>query len=541
LQVLSERHYPLRPVYNDTVKGVVLTVDGVDFTPEELVAMVLSHAVDISVAYSLESGSPIPPPTDCVLTVSCYATQQERRALLDAAALADLNVLTLVEENTAAALQYAMDKTFTDGEELILFYNMGASALQVSLVRFFSYEPPVKGYAKPKSAPGFEVLAKAWDDTCGGLAFDHLIVEHLADEFNQQYEKARGKTTDVRNDPRAMTKLRIQANKIKHVLSANTEMPVYMEGIHDDVALKTTVTRTQMEALSSSLLKRATAPVQLVLERANKTLQELTAIELIGGGMRIPRVQAELSKAVGGMDLGMHINADESMALGAAFAGANISTAFRVRHVGMTDVNPFAMNVTLSDIAVDDVAAKEGEEEEPWMKQATIFKALGKMGVKKTIAFTHDKDVHCSLDYQDNDMLPSGTELSIERYNVTGVVAFAKEMEEKGLGKPKVSLQFELNPSGITALVKAEAAVEETYTVEEEVEVDEEVDANATDADSANATDTDSANATDTDSANATAAANATEGADNATKAEAKNATKAEKKPKKTIMVEKVS
>jgi hypoxia up-regulated 1 len=149
--------------------------------------------------------------------------------------------------------------------------------------------------------------------------------------------------------------------------------------------------------------------------------------------------------------------------------------------------------------------------------------------VKKTIAFTHDKDVHCALDYQENDMLPKGTEMTIERYNVTGVVAFAKEMEEKGLGKPKVSLQFELNPSGITALVKAEAAVEETYTVEEEVEVDDEdAEANPTETD----TETD-VNATEAD------AANATEGAENATKT---NATKTEaKKPKKTIKVEKVS
>lgn len=512
-------------------------MDGIDFTPEELVAMVLSHAVDISVAYSLESGSPIPPPTDCVLTVSCYATQQERRALLDAAALADLNVLMLLEENTAAALQYAMDKTFVDGEELILFYNMGASALQVSLVRFFSYEPPVKS-GKSKPAPGFEVLAKAWDDTCGGLAFDHLLVEHFANEFNQQYETARGKPTDVRNIPRAMVKLRIQASKVKHVLSANTEIPVYMEGIYDDVALKTTVSRALLEDLTSSLLERSVTPVHQVLERANKTIADLTNIELIGGGMRIPRVQSELSKAVGGMDLGMHINADESMALGAAFAGANISTAFRVRHVGMTDINPFAMNVTLSDMA--DTAAVDAvdgaTEKESWMKKATIFKANSKMGVKKTIAFTHDTDVHVALDYQENYMLPKGTEQTIERYNVTGVVAFAKEMEEKGLGKPKVSLQFELNPSGITALVKAEAAVEETYTVEEEVEVDdEEAEANATDADTDSV---DDVNATDT---NATADVNATEGAENATKA-GKNSTKAEKKkPKKTIMVEKVS
>merc|ERR1712157_524831 len=107
-------------------------------------------------------------------------------------------------------------------------------------------------------------------------------------------------------------------------------------------------------------------------------------------------------------------------------------------------------------------------------KQATVFKAGGKIGVKKTIAFTHDKDVHVALNYADEESLPEGSSTELQRYKVTGVADFAKEMEEKGLGKPKVSLQFELSSSGMTSLIRAEAVVEEVYTVEEEVEVEEE-------------------------------------------------------------------
>jgi hypoxia up-regulated 1 len=154
-----------------------MNVDGQEFTPEELVAMVLTHAVDISVAYAAEQGGPMNvAPKDIVLTVPSFATQKERLALLDAATLADINVLTLIDETTAAALHYAMDKTFVDGEQLLLFYNMGASSLQVSLIRFFSYEQPQK-YGKPKASPALEVLSKAWDITLGGTAFDHLLVE----------------------------------------------------------------------------------------------------------------------------------------------------------------------------------------------------------------------------------------------------------------------------------------------------------------------------------------------------------------------------
>ena len=462
----------MRPVYNETRAGVVLTVDGEQFSPEELVAMVLSHAIDISVAYSAESGTQIAPPKDVVLTVPSFATVTERRALLDAATLADLNVLTLIDENTAAALHYAMDKNFEDNEQLMVFYNLGASALQVSLVRFFNYDLPQQ-FGKPKSVPALEVLAKSWDETCGGEAFDHLLVEHLADKFNEVWHKQYPDKSDkdVRSIPRVMTKLRLQANKVKHVLSANTEIPVHMDSVHDDVGLQTTVTRSQLEELAKDLLVRTAVPIHKVLERANKTVADLTGIELVGGGMRIPSVQQELQKTIGdNLELGLHINADESFALGAAFAGANISTAFRVRHVGMTDISPFAMQVTLSDLPRD-AAAKE--EVEPWSKEATIFKSFGKMGVKKTIAFTHDRDVHCALDYVESDLLPKGADRALDRFNITGVEEFATEMLEKGLGKPKVTLQFELSSSGIVSLIKAEAAVEETYTVEEEVEVDD--------------------------------------------------------------------
>jgi len=480
VKTLSERHYPLRPQYNATRSGVTLTVDGYDFTPEELVAMVLTHAVDISVAHAVAQGADenMAPPKDMVLTVPMYATQMERLALLDAAELVDLNILQLLDETTAAAVHYAMDKSFPE-EQLFLFYNMGATATQVALVRFYSYDQPQK-FGKPKTVPALEVLGKSWDETLGGEAFDHLVVEYLADQFNLAWSKTgRGEGKDVRAYPRAMTKLRLQANKVKHVLSANTEIPVYMESVHDDVSLSTHVTRLQLEEMAAPLLERAVRPIHRVLAQVNKTLDDLTEIELIGGGMRIPRIQAEISKATAGRTLGLHINADESMALGAAFCGANISTAFRVRHVGLTDINPFTMSVTLQDLPTAE--KKKVKDEEVWTKQATIFKAFGKMGVKKTIAFTHDRDVHCDLDYVKDDNLPEGTELPIARYNITGIAEFAGEMAKKELGRPKVSLQFELSASGITALVRAEASVEETYMAEEEIEVDDdEADANAT-------------------------------------------------------------
>lgn len=467
-QVLAERHYPITPTYNETRSGVCLTIDGQEFTPEELVAMVLTHAKDITTAYGVQGDV-----KDCVLTVPSFYTQHERRALLDAASLAELNVLALIDENTAAGLHYGIDR-IEDEPQNMLFYNMGASALQVSVMQFYSYERKESKYAKAKKVGAFQVLGKAWDASVGGIAFDARIVDHMADEFNEIWDKKRGdgQKKDVRKYPRAMAKLRIMANKVKHVLSANNDFPIFIDSLHDDTNYQSHLNRATFEELCHDLLVKSTVPIESALKAANMTLEDIHGVELIGGGMRVPKVKESIQAALGGnLELGLHINSDESMALGAAFHGANVSTAFKVRHVGMTDINPFPIAISLDEL--NEVEVKDGEE--PWSKFATIFKQNGKVGVKKTIAFTHETDVACAVEYDDeSESLPDGTGKSIEKYSIMGVADFAKEMAEKELGAPKVSLQFELSTSGIVKLVKAEAAVEETYTEIEEVEVDDE-------------------------------------------------------------------
>jgi len=475
VKVLSERHYPLTPQYNETRNGLYLSIDGGKqiHTPEELTAMVLHYAEGFTHQYGKEKGHTYGDITDCVLTVPSFATQSERQALLDAADLGGFKVLGLIDENTASALNFGMDKTFEE-PKIYLFYNLGGSSLQVSIIKFHHYEVPESKYSKKmKKVGSIEVLGKGWDTTLGGLAYDNRLVDYMADHFNREWRHARGHEKDIRDVPRAMTKIRIQANKVKHVLSANQEIPVHMDSLYDDMTLSMHISRSQFEELCEDLTKRATDPIITALASANVTLDEVDVIEMIGGGMRVPKVRSSLTSVLGDKELGMHINSDESMALGAAFYGANISSAFRVRQVGLVDINPFPIGISLDSLETGEEEGKSDEGEEAWGKKATIFKANSKVGVKKTIAFTHDQDVHCSLDYANPDTLPSGSKKELQRYKISGVAAFAKEMEEKGLGKPKVSLQFELSSSGTTSLVKAEAVVEEKYTVEVEVEIED--------------------------------------------------------------------
>jgi len=483
VQVLAERHYPLLPTRNATRHGLSVDVESAPYTPEELVAMILNHVREFSRDYGAQGAV-----KDVVLTVPSFYTQREREALIDAVSLADYNVLSLLDENTAAALHYGIDRAETEDKN-VLFYNLGASALQVSVATFGSYEQAAKGSAKPKRVGAFTVRSKAWDATLGGLSFDHRIVEYCADQFNGKHFPAGD--DDVRKSARAMTKLRIQAKKIKEVLSANSETSFFIEGLYADKDMSLRITRAKFEEIASDLFVRAAAQIDNVLSRAGLTLDDIHEIELVGGGMRVPKIQEVLKEKLGGRELGMHINSDESMALGAAFHGANVSTAFRVRHVGMTDVNPFPIGVELADLpkteeargklaslfglgkkAVVEEEKEKASEDEEWTKKATVFKSFGKLGVKKTIAFTHDTDVHCAVRYDEDDLLPIGTEHTIANYEISGIETFAKEMDEKQLGKPKVTMQFELSGSGICTLLRAEAAVEEMVEVEEE-QIDE--------------------------------------------------------------------
>ena len=181
----------------------------------------------------------------------------------------------------------------------------------------------------------------------------------------------------------------------------------------------------------------------------------------------------------------------------------------------------------------DDKKKKGGDDE--WAKHATIFKLGSKLAVKKTIAFSYDKDVHVEVNYEESDNLPIGTGLSIEQYDVSGIADFAKEMADKKLGTPKVSLQFELDSSGITKLIKAEAVVEETVMVDEEVEVDD--DDGGADEKAEEKKDEEKKDDTPAETESEKKEGDADADAD----ADGKDEKKEEKKKKKTITVQKVS
>ncbi|TFJ83042.1 hypothetical protein NSK_005667 [Nannochloropsis salina CCMP1776] len=469
--LLGEAYFPTRVSYNESAGGLAIHHDKeASFSSEELVAMILTHAKDITKAYG---GIPV---RDAVLVVPSFYTQPERQALLDAAEIADMKILGLIDENTAAALLFAVDNVYEQPTNII-FYNLGASSLQVSLVEMSSY---VTGRgSNEKRFAHFTVRAKAWDTTLGGFQFDLRVAEVLADRFNEKWRKGKGKgkDVDVRRHPKAMAKLRAQAKKVKEVLSANTNIPVHIEGVHDDIDLSTHLSRPQLEELCADLFERAVQPLDNVLQQANLTLKDIAAVEVIGGGVRVPKVQQVVKDRLGSLELSMHLNGDEAMAQGAAFYAANISTSFKVRPIGVTDILPFGVGARLEEAVPEEEKGgggflgalglkkkKEEEKEEvteKWQRRATIFAPGHKLRSNRTISFNTSKDIALNLTYEASALFPPGAQPTIALFDIRGVSELVREHGAKTSYPPKVFLTFELDASALVHLVKAEARLQE--------------------------------------------------------------------------------
>jgi len=498
---LAKSYMPMDVKFNETRGGLsVAAAKGVTedyraggwaaWAVEELVAMVLTYAKDITRAFG---GHVV---RDCVITVPAYATQLEREAMLSAAELAELRVLTLFDENTAAALHFGLDRLYSEPTR-VLFYNLGAEAAQVSIVEYSTFNESKKVVGQ------LEVLGKGWEHGVGGFAIDLAIAELVADGFNAKWGKG-----DVRTIPRAMAKIREASKKCKEVLSANAEIPISIMSLHADIDFSMVFSRSKLEAAAAGIFERLGAPILMALREAKMTADEVDAVEIIGGGVRVPKVQQTLKDffkthctnvTKQAMELGGHLNGDEAVALGAAFHGANVSTSFRVRKVGLIDHTPYAVGIKMDNDplgkSAKDVLEAEGKtallggffgggaaaakaaseryeaEAKDWQKRATLFKAGATLGGKpRIIAFQHDADIVCELLYEETDKLEAGVPRTLALYNISGIAAFAAEMAKMNatgaLPRPKVQLSFLLDSSGISQLLKAEVSVVEEYEVE---------------------------------------------------------------------------
>ena len=231
--------------------------DDVEYlTAEEINAMILDYARNLGVMF--DNGQQI---VDCVVTVPTYFTHHERQAILDAASLIGLNVLSLIDETTAAALQYTVNKEFVNKTHRVMFYDMGAGSVQVSIAEFHTKID--KKTKLPKRY--FHVLGKAWDETLGGAHLSKILSEKFAEDFVEQHH------IDPRGNLRVEYRLRGLGEKLKEMLSVNEKLPVNEGTLYEERDLSTMATKQYIIDHSEHLTKRLLAPALKALEEAGLT------------------------------------------------------------------------------------------------------------------------------------------------------------------------------------------------------------------------------------------------------------------------------
>uniref|UniRef100_A0A2K5N9A1 Hypoxia up-regulated protein 1 n=1 Tax=Cercocebus atys TaxID=9531 RepID=A0A2K5N9A1_CERAT len=418
------------------------------FSPEEVLGMVLNYSRSLAEDFAEQ------PIKDAVITVPVFFNQAERRAVLQAARMAGLKVLQLINDNTAAALSYGVfrRKDINTTAQNIMFYDMGSGSTVCTIVTYQMVKTKEAGMQ-----PQLQIRGVGFDRTLGGLEMELRLREHLAGLFNEQRKGQRAK--DVRENPRAMAKLLREANRLKTVLSANADHMAQIEGLMDDVDFKAKVTRVEFEELCADLFERVPGPVQQALQSAEMSLDEIEQVILVGGATRVPKVQEVLLKAVGKEELGKNINADEAAAMGAVYQAAALSKAFKVKPFVVRDAVVYPILVEFT----------REVEEEPGVhslkhNKRVLFSRMGPYPQRKVITFnrySHDFNFH--INYGDLGFLGPEDLRVFGSQNLTTVKlkgvgdSFKKypDYESKG-----IKAHFNLDESGVLSLDRVESVFE---------------------------------------------------------------------------------
>uniref|UniRef100_A0A8D1KIX2 Hypoxia up-regulated protein 1 n=1 Tax=Sus scrofa TaxID=9823 RepID=A0A8D1KIX2_PIG len=423
------------------------------FSPEEVLSMLLNYSRSLAEDFAEQ------PIKDAVITVPAFFNQAERRAVLQAARMAGLKVLQLINDNTATALSYGVfrRKDINTTAQNIMFYDMGAGSTVCTIVTYQTVKTKDSGVQ-----PQLQIRGVGFDRTLGGLEMELRLREHLARLFNEQRKGQRAK--DVRENPRAMAKLLREANRLKTVLSANADHMAQIEGLMDDVDFKAKVTRAEFEDLCADLFERVPGPVQQALQSAEMKLDEIEQVILVGGATRVPKVQEVLLKAVGKEELGKNINADEAAAMGAVYQAAALSKAFKVKPFVVRDAVIYPILVEFT----------REVEEEPGVhslkhNKRILFSRMGPYPQRKVITFnrySHDFNFH--INYGDLGFLGPEDLRVFGSQNLTTVKlkgvgeSFRKypDYESKG-----IKAHFNLDESGVLSLDRVESVFETLMSV----------------------------------------------------------------------------
>lgn len=370
--------------------------------------------------------------SDVVISVPSWFTDGQRRSMLDAAEIAGLNPLRLMNDTTAAALGYGITKTDlpeSDEPRHVVFCDFGHSSYQVAVVAF--------------SKGQLTVMGTAADRHFGGRDFDHALLEHFAEEIKGKYK------VDVKSSPKAIFRLLAGCERLKKVLSANALAPLNVESLMEDIDVSSQLKREDFEALVAPLLEKVSVPLEQALAQAGLTKDQIHSVEMVGGSSRVPALKERVSEFFG-KPLSFTSNQDEAVARGCTLACAILSPVFRVREFHVHDSNMYPIKYTWDKVPDVD------EDTE-----LVVFNPNNPIPSTKILTFYRKEPFAIEAHYAQPDQLPAGINPWIGRFEIKGVKPTANGDHSIVKVKARLNLHGVLN-------------VESAYTVEE-VEKEEEV------------------------------------------------------------------
>ncbi|KUJ21598.1 actin-like ATPase domain-containing protein [Mollisia scopiformis] len=391
----AARH-PALKLEEDKTRGTAafrsgaFTADEAPWTVEEILAMEL-QSIQKNAEALAGKGSSI---KDLVITVPVFFSAEEKRAVELAAELAGLRVLELVSDGLAVGLNYATSRTFPSineggNPEYHMVFDMGAGSTKATILRFQGRT--VKDVGKyNKTIQEVAVLGSGWDRTLGGDALNAIIVDDMIAKFvASPGAKSVGPTIEaVQGHGRAAAKLWKEAERLRHVLSANTNTQASFEGLYEDIDFKYKITREEFEQMTESYAARIGIAMQKALDMANLEANDIESLILHGGAMRTPFVQKELEKFIGNADkVRTNVNADEAAVFGAGFRGAGLSPSFRVKEIRASEGVTYPAGIKWINI-----------HEKP--QHIRLWNANSHLGSEKQYTFKNQEDPFAIKFYQ---------------------------------------------------------------------------------------------------------------------------------------------